>query len=301
MNASFHRGLYNLCAKEIRKGNAPRRFDRAVAMQPLLDELTTYWGDGLDAMFSYIGHHDGWTKIQRHIQMELASRAVNKALSDEDRQFIANLLVNFSYFDDVQKMAKTIIAGTSVDTFESAAKFALEQIGVGSPDFELKNEAIEQKLLSRSDDAVFATKNHIDSVFGTIIDQFYELGRNPYDQEFVGQLRKTLNAKTDWEARRFALTETGIASEFAQFETYSRNGVSGKRWNISGVNTREDHAALSGTVIGISEMFNVGGSPASYPLDASLPSDELVNCHCWLSPEVSDDFRIDPSRIWEGA
>src|SRR6185437_13360896 len=98
MNPAFHRSLYNLCAKDIRKGNAPRRFDRAVAMQPLLEELATYWGDGIDAMFSYIAKHDGWTKIQRHIQMELASRAVNKAMSDEDKQFVANLLVNFSYF-----------------------------------------------------------------------------------------------------------------------------------------------------------------------------------------------------------
>ena len=124
--------LYNSFGRAIRKGNASRRFDRGEAMKPLLDELLTYWGDGIDALFGYMGLHDGWAKIQRHIQMEMATAEFSKAMSDADRQFIANLLGNFSYFDDVDKMAKTIMEATSIDTFEAASKFALEQIGVGA-------------------------------------------------------------------------------------------------------------------------------------------------------------------------
>jgi hypothetical protein len=97
------------------------------------------------------------------------------------------------------------------------------------------------------------------------------------------------------------LWRTGIASELAQVETYRRNGVGGKRWNCTGVNTRDAHAELGGESIGIDEKFDCGGYAADHPLDPSLPADELVNCHCWVSPVVSDDFEIDPERIWEGA
>ncbi len=294
------RAAWNDLSRAIRKSNAPRRFDRAVAMQPLLEEMDVYWGDGIDALFSYLSKHDGWAKIQRHVQTDLANRKFEKALAPEDKQFLANLLANFSYFDDVDKEAKTIIEGTSIDTFESAAKFALGQIGVGSPDFELKNDAIREKLLDRTDAAIFATRSHIDSIFGTIVDQFYELGQHPYSSDFVDQLRSDLGVKTDFEAKRFALTETGIASELAQVETYRRNGVQEKRWNITGINTRPSHAELSGAEIDIADKFDVGGSPADHPLDPTLPADELVNCHCWVSPVVSDDFQLDPSNIWEG-
>jgi hypothetical protein len=293
--------LFNSFGTAIRKANAPRRFDREKAMKPLFDEMQTYWSDGIDALFGYMGLHDGWDKVQRHIQMELASAEFSKTLSDADRQFIANLLVNFSYFSDVDKMATTIMEATSIDTFEDAAKFAMQQIGIGSPNFELKNTQIREALLARTDDAIFATKSQIDSTFDTIINQFYELGRNPYNQTFIDELRQTLNVKTDWEAKRFALTETGIAAEMGAHQSYRRNGVQEKRWNITGANTRETHAELSGVEIGIDETFDVGGSPAQHPLDPQLPAEELVNCHCWESPVVNNDFKLDPSRIWEGA
>ncbi len=60
------------------------------------------------------------------------------------------------------------------------------------------------------------------------------------------------------------------------------------------------HAALDGAQVGIDETWDVGGFPADHPLDPKLPAGEIVNCHCWMSPVVNDDFQIDPSRIWEG-
>jgi hypothetical protein len=296
---------YSAFATVIRRVNQPRRFNRTAALIPLKKEVVSYWSDGLDALFAFLSLHEGWKKIQRHIQLEVAAdsfaRSLRKAMTDSDKTFIANLLTNFDFFGDVDKQAKTIVEGTSFDTFNEAAKFALQQIGVGAPDFELKNEQIREKLLDRTSAAVFATRNHIDSVFDTIVNQFYDLGRNPYNADFIQQLRGDLDVKTDWQAQRFALTETGIASEVAQVETYRRNGVENKRWNVTGQDTREDHADLSGAVIGIADAFDCGGYSADHPLDPSLPADELVNCHCWISPIVSDDFEIDPDQIWEGA
>jgi hypothetical protein len=46
--------------------------------------------------------------------------------------------------------------------------------------------------------------------------------------------------------------------------------------------------------------MNGGPFAADHPLDPRLPAHELVNCHCWLSPVVDDDFEIDPGHVWEG-
>ncbi len=291
---------YNLLAGVIRKIHQPARFDRERAAQPLTSEISSYWSDGLDALFSYLGKHEGWDKIQRHVQLGIASETFAKALTDSDRKFFADLLVNFGFFDDVDKVMRTLMEDASITTFNEAATFALQKIGVGDSTFDLKNEQIREKLLERVDAAIFATRNHVDSTFDTIVSNFYDLGRNPYDARFVDQLRTDLDAKTDWQAKRFALTETGIASELAQVETYRRNGVTGKRWNITGVNTRDAHAELAAETIGMDEKFDVGGYPADHPLDPTLPADELVNCHCWVSPVLSEGFQIDPSRVWEG-
>ena len=48
---------------------------------------------------------------------------------------------------------------------------------------------------------------------------------------------------------------------------------------------RLTHVGLEGVTIGINEMFNVGGYPARYPLDSSLPISETANCRCSVSYE----------------
>ncbi|MFB3828948.1 MAG: phage minor head protein [Bryobacteraceae bacterium] len=285
-------------ARKVNRG--PRRFNRGRASRPLTRMLRDYWASGIDALFSFLSKHDGWEKIQQHVWWALAAREYAKAMSDSDRRFLAGLLASFGYYGDIEQRAAAIIEATSCATFEEAARFALRQLGVVSPDFELRNEAVRERLLARGEAAVLATRHNIDDALGTIVQHFYELGRNPYDQRFVDELREVLGYQCDWQARRFALTETGIAAEIAQAETYRRNGVHAKQWNILDVNTRPSHQALAGVVAGIDDKFDVGGFPADHPLDPRLPPEELCNCHCWLSPVLEDDFQVDPAQIWEG-
>jgi hypothetical protein len=291
--------FFNSTAAFLRKVNRSRWFDRARAARPLGRRVREYWHGGLDALFEFLSADDRWDKIQRHCQLQGAS-AIEKALTDADRRFIAELLANYGYYSDANAQAQAIIEATSIPTFEEAATFALRQLGIASADFELRNERVRDMLLERKSAAVFASRNEAQTAIDTVLENFYALGRNPYNQEFLGQLRKQLGYKADWEAKRFALTETGIAAELAQVETYRRNGIMRKQWNILGQNTRPSHEALSGVQVGINEKFDVGGFEADHPLDPSLPPSELVNCHCWLSPVIDDDYQIDPSQIWEG-
>jgi hypothetical protein len=223
-------------------------------------------------------------------------------MTDADRKFLADLLASFGRGGDAEiaRKAAEIIEACAIPTFEEAAKFALRQLGVASSEFELRNEAIRELLMARQEAAVFASRTFMEGTFSAITNYFYDLGRHPFDQEALDELRAQLGYKADWEAKRFALTETGIASELAQAETYRRNGVGAKQWNALDVNSRPSHLALDQAVVKIEQKFNCGGFAADHPLDPKLPPSELVNCHCWLSPVVDDDFEIDPESVWEG-
>ncbi len=293
------RAAFNGTARCLRKVRRARRFDRTKAAQPLERDIRKCWLDAHDALFEYLAAVDGWDKIQEHVRLSLAAeKSIEKALSDADRKFIVELLAKFGAAD-VEQAAAAIVAAAGKDTFEAAAQHALGQLGI-TADFELRNERILDLLAERKQAAIFAARNEISDVMDTITRNFYELGRNPYNAEFLADLKKQLGYKADFQAKRFALTETGIAAEMAQAETYRRNGVTRKRWNILGRNTRPTHEALSGVEISIDEKFDVGGFEADHPCDPSLPAEELVNCHCWLSPVVDDTYTIDPTRIWEG-
>lgn len=294
--------IFNATARCLRKVRRSRRFNRVKAARRCQRQVKQFWMDGIDALFSFMAQDDGWEKLQRHVQLAIAAETFTKAISEADKRFLTELLTSFGYFNevDVAKATSVIMRATSVATFEEAAKFALGSLGVVAPDFELRNERVLELLESRSQAAVFSTKTYIDDAFSTITTQFYELGRHPYSQETLDGLKKALGYKADWEAKRFALTETGIAAELAQAETYRRNGVKGKQWNILDMNTRPSHIVLAGAVVGIEDKFDVGGNPADHPLDPKLPPEELCNCHCWLSPVLEDDFQVDPANVWEG-
>lgn len=291
--------LFSATARAIRRIRPARRFDRVRASRKLYRLTLEWWQEGIDDLFDYL-NRGGWDRIQRHVRQRLPLAALQKALSDDDRRFLVELLAGYRFFDDIEQRAAAIVEATRAGTFNEAARFALRQLGVASPTFEVRNERILHFLMERKLADAHAARNNLDGILGAILENFYHLGRNPYDSEFIARLKKEMGSAADWQARRLALTETGIASELAQIEVYRRNGVTRKRWNILGVNTRDTHAALSGVEIGIEEQFDVGGYPADHPLDPRLPAKELVNCHCWLTPVVSDDFQLDPARIWEG-
>jgi hypothetical protein len=293
--------IYDATARCLRKVSRAKRFDRSKAAQALDKGMRKCWRDGHAALFGHLDTIEGWDKIQAHIRLGIASeeKSIEKALTDRDRKFIAELLAKFGT-DDIEETAAAIILATSVETFEAAAKHALAQLGIRAADFTLRNERILDLLGQRENAAIFASRNEIAGAMDTIIENFYELGRNPYDSRFLAALKKNLGYKADWEAKRFALTETGISAEVAQAETYRRNGITRKQWNILARNTRPTHEVLAGVQVGIDETFDVGGFAADHPCDQSLPAEELVNCHCWLSPVVDDEYTIDPSRIWEG-
>ncbi|TES56178.1 hypothetical protein E2L07_05690 [Halalkalibacterium halodurans] len=97
-------------------------------------------------------------------------------------------------------------------------------------------------------------------------------------------------------ARTTAITEVLTASSVAQQESYSQSpAVIGKRWKHSGtkgIDPRENHMALDGTVVPVDEPFVIPGSEevAMFPRDPNLSAKERVNCHCALGPAVDESI-----------
>lgn len=307
MRTQVLKAIFSVLTRLVRKARKHRRFNKDFAARALRKRINTYWSNGIDAIFAHLNESKGWDRLHDYVarQQLVVEGQVEKALSDGDRALIVELLRDFGYYDDLETVAAAIVEATRFDTFEEAATSALKNLGIAAPDFELRNPAIQDALRARASAEIFATRNNIDAVMGSIVRNFYDLGRNPYDKQFIAELRSQLGDVTRAQAERFALTETAIAAEYAQLETYRRNGVQRKQWNALGERTRPSHAAMDGKQADMDKPFLVASSdgatyPCASPSDPTLPAHELINCRCWMTPVVDDDYQLDPAAVWEG-
>lgn len=79
-----------------------------------------------------------------------------------------------------------------------------------------------------------------------------------------------------------ARTESTTAANYgATLSNEDADYLTNKTWiAVMDRNTRPDHADADGQVVGSDEMFIVGGYPARYPGDISLPANEVIQCRC---------------------
>lgn len=294
--------IYSLSAQVLRKLRRSKKFNRSKAARRLTDGIRQAWAERLDALWKYLDDADAWASIHRATRLNRGKTALSKTLSDDERKLVDELLAGFSFSTDEDG---ALTADSAKATFNSAARSALAQLGVSAAEFELRNEDILAALDDRKSAAALAGRNNIEAVMQSIVVHFGELGENPYDASFLKDLKSELGQTTDWQAKRFALTETAIAAEMAQQETWSRNGVERKQWNALGNRTRPSHQRMHGEQAPIDGKYRLVSDDGniyepSHPCDASLPPGELVNCHCWSTPVVSDDWQIDSKTVWEG-
>ena len=280
---------------------APRRFNRASAAAGYTRGVKAWRRQLLDETFAYCEAEGVWARLQREAagpSLKSVAKATPDAATKELLRELREALPGLSE-KELRAKADALVAAEQVRTFDAAATVALKNLGIAA-EFELRSAEVKGNILARAGVAVNSTRQGMEDAVQTIVQRFYENGENPYDQAFVDDLKRDLGKTADYEAKRFALTETGIVAEQAQFEVYKRNGVGSKEWNATGVNTRDSHLELNGTVVGITEKFDVGGTAADHPLADNLPASEIVNCHCWMSPVVDERFAVEPERMWLG-
>jgi len=101
-------------------------------------------------------------------------------------------------------------------------------------------------------------------------------------KEFKKAYIKTTLAR----ARTIAQTEVLTASNKGSITGALEAGAKIKEWQTSGIASPDgkdrhiSYPGLHGQVRAIGEKYDVGGYPADYPGDPTLPAGEVVNCKC---------------------
>ena len=88
-----------------------------------------------------------------------------------------------------------------------------------------------------------------------------------------------------WKGKRIARTEIGRAANMGTVEGAIATGKPlVKSWITGGTNIRDSHIEAEGNPanqnIPINQDFIVGGHATPYPMAASLPPEESINCKC---------------------
>lgn len=133
---------------------------------------------------------------------------------------------------------------------------------------------------------------------GRMVDDIAEAVAGAYGEGLgTDDVVRTLHTKVfadmrGYEADRIARMNTIQAANEGQEGAIRESDRPGKQWVTAGdSNVRDSHAALDGMVVPADGVFYVGGYPARYPGDGSLPLHESANCRCGLAPA---DLPTDP-------
>jgi uncharacterized protein with gpF-like domain len=104
---------------------------------------------------------------------------------------------------------------------------------------------------------------------------------------FVRDLVPSLSV---YRSNLIARTETHGAANYGANGAAKETGLTIRKEWVSAADerTREDHAAADGQIVGIDEMFDVGGESLMYPGDPSGSGGNIINCRCAVSHIVDD-------------
>jgi SPP1 gp7 family putative phage head morphogenesis protein len=97
---------------------------------------------------------------------------------------------------------------------------------------------------------------------------------------------------SDVRAYLIARTETGASVNMGQMATYQATGIERKEWIATlDDRTRESHLQIDGTVLPMSETFEVmnidgGVDNMLYPSDPNGSAGNTCNCRCSLAPVI---------------
>lgn len=114
------------------------------------------------------------------------------------------------------------------------------------------------------------------------------------DGESIKELRSRVMSVADVaqpRAERIARTEVvGAMNAGSIAQVRASNLDSTKTWLATkDSRTRPAHAEVDGTTVQLDETFLVGGVRMDRPHDPTAPADEVIQCRCTLTFEISDD------------
>lgn len=183
---------------------------------------------------------------------------------------------------------------TVVSEFKAMECYISKAIGVS---FDIKDARVQQKIKNKVNAATSInedTKHRIKD----IVEEMYNS-----DEGFtISNIAEKIGAEDfpefdEARCKIIAQTETLGSLNQATAEAYHQNAdlIDGKYWLATySPGSRETHLAAADeysedNAIPVDENFVVAGYECQCPMDASLPAEESINCHCCMAPVVNVD------------
>jgi hypothetical protein len=252
------------------------------------------------------GHARTWVGLNYPTQTQKAMILdKRKALSEADKNFFLRLFSRYDMYNEAQEFRREIDKD-NIRSYDRASQFALEKLKLTNIKFNLTNPFLISTLEARSATFPESSKVTFENSIQTIQERFIEQGLAPYDSKFFRDIQRDLGYQHEYEAIRYARSETGHVQSVAQNELYKRNGVEGKEWVTATFGVRDTHKDVYALdtgkkYTGINGLFQVGEWTAQYPLDSSLGPEEFCNCRCDVLPYFFHGVYETPSSIWSGS
>ena len=269
--------------------------------------------------------------VQRHLaERGAAARAANRevelalqdALAEIDRRLAAQP-ADWQAWHLAQLRSQVAAAlGAGAQTASAAVRRALERAAELGESFVpdalgAAGQPVERMAPGLSADVV-------DKIASFCTSRFYDISQEAAAQINVQLARVVLGVQTPFEAtrtihqmlggdgaamvraRRIVNTEVARVNALAQQRSMERAAESlpalKKQWRRSGKrHSREHHAAMDGTVVGVHEKFRVPlpNGPDSmmlHPLDPDAPAAQSYNCGCTCLPWMDGWQVMHPTR-----
>lgn len=272
--------------------------NRNVLSKEMEAHIRTWYQKGSRELIAYIRSPKIRRKIQRRFGREDFTDSKRKLA--KDLAWLSGVLAGYRYYDTADRLAAEKLVTDMTKVFEKSVGAGYRQVGIGQSQidkFKLKNKALLRSVEKRAMTFPKSSQHNFQDVRRVLRRKFVEQGKNPFDRKFLNGIQQSLNIQHRWQAKRFALTETGVISNDAQNEAFTRLGIGMKQWAVAFGDKRHARLGMDGQTVGINQDFDVGGSPARYPLDPRLPPEQLINCHCALNPVTSG---WQKGKVWLG-
>ncbi len=170
-------------------------------------------------------------------------------------------------------------------TVAAGGKHGLDQLGLDLV-FDVTNprvrEAIERTLWDFTREVTYTTQQALAEVLRRAVDEGQSI---PQLSDAISELYEGFKGA---RAELIARTESLKAFNLGTMEGYQQARVEKRGWlsTMDPPRAREEHMALHGTELPMSEPFDVDGAMMMYPGDPAGPPEQVCNCRCTIYPVV---------------
>lgn len=226
-----------------------------------------------------------WAKLYKkrlNKREERFLRALRRYFKDQEKRILGSLrTVQRGILDESfnisaeNEIALGVLVPIIRDIMKSSGEDITELLDYPYP-FQF-NAALETSLQKRSE-------FFVNSINQTTFKQLQEVFQQGLDYEKTADEVRALysDSITQARARTIVRTESQVATQTAQLESYKQAGVGIKIWVwVPGIQggVRDSHAAIDGEEVPIDQPFSNG---LMMPGDPNGSGDEVINCQCTL-------------------